>query len=377
MRLVDLRNAPTPPRVEVAAEASEAAELLRLLGVLVGAEDPGGYDVGRGRIDDVAAELPEGLHDRLRTLSFGDDRVCMSLSIAVARLDDPSDVDELLADLEARPEIPWQLQLSLSTKDWDWEAPDTDSRALADGDPAAIARLREWCEHTDDVPERIHTLLATDPHAYGREVAAVISEVRASVWPALAPEAMGAIERDVAHRRARIAAGDDLATLVLEATNGYVLDEDASIRKVLLLPSYWLRPWLVVDQYDDTLVLSTPVADSFVALPAEAPPPALLKLSKALADEGRLKLLRRMSTGPVSLGEATEQLGVAKATAHHHLSILRQAGLVTMQGDGRSTRYALRLDPAEAARDALSAYVPTGATPAGHREVVEADGVAR
>lgn len=360
MRLVDLRSTAAPPAPTVEVVASEAAELLRFLGVLTGASKPGGYDVGRERIDQVTAALPEGLHDRLRFVSFGDDRVCMSLSNVVADLTDPGDVDELLAVLEADPELAWNLQLSLSTYDWDWEAPDADTRALAGGDRDAVARLRAWCEDpTHDVPERIHTLFATDPVTYGRETVAIIREVRATVWPQVAAEAMGAIQRDVDHRRARIAAGDDLATLVLEATNGYVLDDDTSVRRVLLMPSYWLRPWLVIDQIGETLVLSTPVADNFVALPAETPPPGLLKLSKALADEGRLKLLRRMSTGPVSLGEATEQLGVAKATAHHHLSILRQAGLVTMSGEGRHTRYALRLDPADAAHDALAAYVPT------------------
>jgi hypothetical protein len=59
-----------------------------------------------------------------------------------------------------------------------------------------------------------------------------------------------------------------------------------------------------------------------VADPSEAPPPALLKLFKALSDEGRLRLLRRLSAGPISLTEAAGELDVAKATAHHHLAIL-------------------------------------------------------
>jgi DNA-binding transcriptional ArsR family regulator len=58
-----------------------------------------------------------------------------------------------------------------------------------------------------------------------------------------------------------------------------------------------------------------------------------------------------------------KQLGVAKATAHHHLSILRQAGLVTMRGEGRTTRYALRHDPADAAREAIAAYIPSRSEP--------------
>jgi DNA-binding transcriptional ArsR family regulator len=361
VRLVDLRSsaAVTPPTVEV--RASEAAELLRLLGVIVGEDDHSSYDVGADRVAAVREALPAELFARAETLGGGEHRAFLSLSNAAARLDAPGDVDQLLALLDAEPTLPWRLLLSLATQDVDWDDEPADGRALARGDGAALERLRERCGvDRDRVPAEVRRLLDTDPEAHGREVAAVVRATRDAVWDQVGPEAMAAIERDAAHRRERIAAGDDVGALVLEATNGYALEEDPSIRRILLLPSFWLRPWIIVDQlFDlDTLVLSTPVADAFVALPAEVPPPSLLKLSKALADEGRLKLLRRMSTGPVSLGEATEQLGVAKATAHHHLSILRQAGLVVMHGGGRSTRYALRIDPAEAAHDALAAYVP-------------------
>jgi DNA-binding transcriptional ArsR family regulator len=361
VRLVDLRgsSSATPPTVEV--RASEAAELLRLLGVIVGEDDHSSYDVGADRVAAVRDALAPDLLARAEALGGGDDRSFFSLSNAAARLDAPGDVDQLLALLDGEPTLPWRLLLSLATQDVDWEEAPADGRALARGDADALARLRERCGvHREQVPAEVRRLLDADPERHGREVAAVVRETRDAVWGRLGPEAMAAIERDATHRRERVAAGEDVAALVLEATNGYALEDDPSIRRILLLPSFWLRPWIIVDQlFDlDTLVLSTPVADAFVALPAEVPPPSLLKLSKALADEGRLKLLRRMSTGPVSLGEATEQLGVAKATAHHHLSILRQAGLVVMHGGGRSTRYALRIDPAEAAHDAIAAYVP-------------------
>jgi DNA-binding transcriptional ArsR family regulator len=361
VRLVDLRgsSSATPPTVEV--RASEAAELLRLLGVIVGEDDHSSYDVGADRVAAVRDALTPDLLARAEALGGGDDRAFFSLSNAAARLDAPGDVDQLLALLDGEPTLPWRLLLSLATQDVDWEEAPADGRALARGDADALARLRERCGvHREQVPAQVRRLLDADPERHGREVAAVVRATRDAVWGRLGPEAMAAIGRDVAHRREQVAAGEDVAALVLDATNGYALEDDPSIRRILLLPSFWLRPWIIVDQlFDlDTLVLSTPVADAFVALPAEVPPPSLLKLSKALADEGRLKLLRRMSTGPVSLGEATEQLGVAKATAHHHLSILRQAGLVVMHGGGRSTRYALRIDPAEAAHEAIAAYVP-------------------
>lgn len=361
MRLVDLRGSTaTASSTPVEVRASEAAELLRLIGVVVGHDDHSSYDVGAHRVAALRAELPDALFDRAQAIGGGEDRAFLTLSNAAARLPAPGDVDQLLTLLDTEPTLPWRMLLSIATQDLGWDDVAADAQALAEADAAALERLRERCDRDDQDSEGVRRLLATDPHDHGREIAAIVAGVRDAVWERIGPEAMAAIERDVEHRRARLTAGEDVATLVLEATNGYALEDDASVRRILLLPSFWLRPWIIVDQLHDvgTLVLSTPVADAFVALPAEVPPPSLLKLTKALADEGRLKLLRRMTTGPISLGEATDQLGVAKATAHHHLSILRQAGLVVMQGAGRSTRYALRTDPGEAALDALSAYVP-------------------
>lgn len=361
MRLVDLRGsaAAAPPTVEV--RASEAAELLRLVGVVVGEDEGSDYDVGPERIARVRDVLPPELVERAGVLHGGDHRAFFSLSNAAARLEPPGDVDQLLELLRGEAHLPWQLLVSLAAQDADDDESAAAGRALARGEPDALQQLRSRCAATGSgTSTRLRRLLDTDPDEHGAEVAAVVVAVRDAVWSRVGPEAMAAIRRDVDHRRERVAEGEDVAELVLEATNGYALEEDPSIRRILLLPSFWLRPWIVVDQLFDsgTLVLSTPVADAFVTLPAEVPPPSLLKLTKALSDEGRLKLLRRMATGPVSLGEATEQLGVAKATAHHHLSILRQAGIVVMHGTGRSTRYGLRADPADVAHEALSAYVP-------------------
>jgi DNA-binding transcriptional ArsR family regulator len=361
VRLVDLRGTPTaaPPTLEV--RSSEAAELLRLLGVAVGEDVHSSYDIGADRIERLREALPDDLLARARDIGAGDLRAFFGLSNLAARVDAPGDIDQLLELLDAEPALPWRLLLSLAIFDADWDDAPVDARAIAAGDADALELLRSCCATPDrSTPEQVSALAAMDPETHGREVAAIVRAARDAVWEQVGPEAMGAIERDAAHRRARLDAGDDPATIVLEATNGYALEEDPTIQRVLIMPSYWLRPWLIVDQFVDiaTLVLSTPVADSFLVLPAEQPPPSLLKLSKALSDEGRLKLLRRMTCGPVSLTEATEHLGVAKATAHHHLSILRQAGLVVMSGGGRATRYGLRTDPAVAAHDALAAYVP-------------------
>jgi DNA-binding transcriptional ArsR family regulator len=360
VRLVDLRGTATPAAPTVEVRSSEAAELLRLLGAVVGEDDHSSYDVGAERLAAVRDALPEGLLARARAVGAGDVRAFFTLSNLAARLEAPGDLDQLLAMLDAEPTLSWRLLLSLATFDAGWDDAPIDRRAIAGGDAEAVAAIRACCDAPQPTaPDQVRAIASLDPEAHGREVASIVRAAREAVWEELRGEAMSAIDRDAAHRRDRLASGDEPATIVLEATNGYALEDDPSVRQVLLMPSYWLRPWLIVDHLVDLdrLVLSTPVADAFVSLPPEAPPPGLLKLTKALADEGRLKLLRRMSGGPIPLSEATDHLGVAKATAHHHLSILRQAGLVVVSGGGRATRYGLRTDPAAAAHDALDAYV--------------------
>jgi DNA-binding transcriptional ArsR family regulator len=72
---------------------------------------------------------------------------------------------------------------------------------------------------------------------------------------------------------------------------------------------------------------------------ANLPGPA--RLYKALADERRLVLLDLLRRGPVTLGDAAREVGLSKSTTHHHLAILRQAGLVLIREDEERS-YALR-----------------------------------
>lgn len=62
----------------------------------------------------------------------------------------------------------------------------------------------------------------------------------------------------------------------------------------------------------------------------------LLKVSKALSDETRLRLLREITrNGEISCGELARRFPVTQATVSHHLKILEGAGLVTARRDGQ------------------------------------------
>jgi len=62
----------------------------------------------------------------------------------------------------------------------------------------------------------------------------------------------------------------------------------------------------------------------------------------ALAHPIRRELVERISAGAVTVGEASEHLGVSKPTISRHLKLLEQAGVVTRVIDGRTHRLSIR-----------------------------------
>lgn len=60
------------------------------------------------------------------------------------------------------------------------------------------------------------------------------------------------------------------------------------------------------------------------------------KISKALADETRLRIFEAISaTDHMNCGEIVSMRGVTPATVSHHLKILREAGLISSCREGR------------------------------------------
>ena len=66
-----------------------------------------------------------------------------------------------------------------------------------------------------------------------------------------------------------------------------------------------------------------------------------MSLFKALGDPTRRAVLDLLRDGDRTAGEIADALGVPAPTASHHLGLLRQAGLVTSEKEGRFVRYAL------------------------------------
>ena len=70
----------------------------------------------------------------------------------------------------------------------------------------------------------------------------------------------------------------------------------------------------------------------------------IAEMLAALAEPTRLQILHRLVEGPQYVGQLSEALGVPMVNMSHHLGVMRQAGLLDNEKDGRRVVYAFRPD---------------------------------
>ena len=74
---------------------------------------------------------------------------------------------------------------------------------------------------------------------------------------------------------------------------------------------------------------------------------------KALSDPTRRRVLELLRTGPLSAGELADHFDVSKPTMSAHFAVLREAGLIVSEKQGKSVVYELQLSVLE---DALLSF---------------------
>ncbi len=164
------------------------------------------------------------------------------------------------------------------------------------------------------------------------------------------------LERDVAARQADLARP---ATELIERTTGGIrFLADPSVRRVVLAPSYFARPYNWVVAGSGWRLFCYPVADTALGEQGrwDAPSGTLL-LYHALGDPQRLRILRHLADRDMYLTEIAQQLELSKPTVKHHLAQLRAAGLVTVTDQGTMTYYSLRRERLDEAGSALRSYL--------------------
>jgi DNA-binding transcriptional ArsR family regulator len=165
------------------------------------------------------------------------------------------------------------------------------------------------------------------------------------------------LDRDASSRGLDEAVRDPIG-FVERATNGIRLVPEQRIRRIVLAPSYFGRPYNSLTKVGDTQIICYPIADSALgAADRLAPPATTVRLYRALGDESRLRILRYLADGDRYLTEIANELELSKPTIKHHLAQLRAAGLVTLIEQGNLTYYSLRHDRAEEAGVELRTYL--------------------
>jgi DNA-binding transcriptional ArsR family regulator len=100
------------------------------------------------------------------------------------------------------------------------------------------------------------------------------------------------------------------------------------------------------------------VADEAFDEDPGAPPRRLVKVASALGDELRLRILRELVASEYTASELSARLGVERTSLHHHLGILRSAGLISARAEGlQSWRYTSRPDGIREVSGGLQRYL--------------------
>ena len=237
---------------------------------------------------------------------------------------DPEDFKEKVSLLDER-ELRYRLLPYLN------EAQQANRRLAAEGNERARDELILSCRQHAFFPQLIDfvfraSLSDLKEHLFGlldgwRREAAEDEESVAAIF-----------RRDMAEKqrwKERVSPGE-----LVQKACGMDYQPEHGLPDVLLIPHIIYRPWTIEAVFEGVKVFYYPVSDEALMDRQDPyqPPGKLVQLYKALADEKRLRIIKLLNEREMSLKELTETVELGKTTVHHHLSMLKLAGIVTVRG---------------------------------------------
>jgi len=338
-RVVDVSR-PGGAGLTVEIDASEAAELLLSIATLLVDEEHDTYELGTARIQELRAAAPsELLGEAERLLPYKSAAQLLGLVYTTPK---PRTAAAFLEHFAATDAVEIRLHLlGYYTRGHRVTEPETLRRA-AEGDGQAIDELLvSYAEYLDaEKCSAAEQLLRADVGKTRRALLELLSAWTAQVLPEIEPaDYPSLLERDADAKRELVRSVPP-EQVVERLAEGIQWVPGPDIDRVVLFPAYSPRPWVYMSEYKRVKIFCPPITADRERAPGD--PAELVRIYKALGDESRLKLLKRLQEGPISLTDAAQVIGLAKSTTHHHLAILRQAGFVLIQ-EGDDT-YKLRPD---------------------------------
>ena len=354
------RRPGTPPTVTV--DVAPAYEFLQSVVTAFNEGETETYDVGSEWIAEVRRRAGPELESRVREVALDDVDTFTHLIGLAYDTPAPRDVPTFIAHLRATD--PTEIKLHLAqyyTREARRMTPPAVIRAAVDGDPEAVREfLRTSHPEYEPWTDYLRRVLEADGDALKSGLVEVLTTWAERVWKPEAVTIMPIIERDAEAKR-ELLHELPMEAFITTATNGVEFVPRPGVERVVMVPSFVNRPLVSWCEVGESLIILYPVADESVSAETDAPPLRLVRLSKALGDEKRLRILRALSDGEKTLMELAEMFGVAKTTMHHHMIVLRSAGLVSV-GVGQK-RYRLRTETVPDVGALLSGYLGAATGP--------------
>lgn len=345
--------------IDVSVTYHSAVDLLLALWV-IGSKECGDpideIEIGDAFFDEVIANVTPETTAALADVRSGDAWISLlSLVPAAGEGGSVSDFIDFLNDhdsVDLRSRMIWLYQ------EFDRSEGVIAARAAA-GDEGAADQLLELpaFDHPSKKAwrESLRYLLSLTPDGTRDVLVSVLRDVQSSGFHKYEEEFRGYLEADATSKMS-MAKRLSPERLVEIATNGISIEERRIDTPVLLVPTMIARPWVVLAESPEMLIMGYPVSDRTLRSDPDAPPQWLVKLHKALGDERRLKILRRLAQSDASLVGLSTELDISKSTLHHHMMLLRAAGLIKVHM-GEDKRYALRDETLPEAATYLNHYI--------------------
>jgi DNA-binding transcriptional ArsR family regulator len=349
----------SPGRLPVNVVVDPLFELLLSIFVWISHENPESdaeYTVGAEWFDGVRTAASPELLGLLAHFTAIEELWIGIVGLAYA-LPEPRSVAALADHLRTTDPVALRLELIVAGCAM---CRDDENAAMADqaaaGDAAAIEAIGSMagCKMTPAVRD----LLLMKPAVTAELLASTIEVFDRDVFKG-GGSITGILERDANSKRI-MATSMEPHQLVEMATNGITFTMRPEVDGIVLIPSIVIRPWVTITESGRQRLFCYPVAEEHLTADPDAPPSWLVGVYRALGDERRLRLLRILSEGPTSLADITARIDLSKSTVHHHLSVLRQAGLVriTLGGD---KEYSLRRETVPEIGRLLDGFLAQGA----------------
>ena len=357
-RVRDLTNAPR--RLPIEVEGSVAYELVLAMWTVFNPESSSAaFDLGEDWFENVRRSVPDDLAEEIVTLGGPYSFAWLGISSLLLSAPHPHDPDHVytwLEDVDEGRLRRWLIGYSSHDEDQSLI-----EQAAAGDMEAALRLLGEKAEEKPEIVDYVRWLVVTDD--LPRRFTNTLKRFRSEVFSDFEDDFAAAIGRAAAARRAAPMRGD-AKSVIEEVTSGLSFEIPRGVNRVILVPSVVNRPLSLIDVHRGILVVYYGIADEFINSDPEAPPSWLLRVYKALGDDKRLRIMRRLSEGEATLDELTEMLGLSKSTVHHHMSLLRGAGLVRVQmsaeeSKGKHKTYSVREQSVADAGDFLDSYLRT------------------